>query len=157
MRRLTKRNRVREFAAARGWTRVGESEWLELRAALPDISEETLRSVGLEIESPWSGVAQHTLEELETSLGGMTAVYEARADLRRYCREQVIAAKDHARWASRTSRVDEVKRALKAEMVEWMLVWLSDPSLFPAWAALRRENLRREALRRDKIGDCSNT
>lgn len=27
---------------------------------------------------------------------------------------------------------------MKAEMVEWMLVWLDDPAMFPAWASVRR-------------------
>jgi hypothetical protein len=68
-------------------------------------------------------------------------VYETRADLRRYCRDEVIAAKDRARWASLSPRVDEHKRELKAEMVEWMLVWLDDPAVFPIWAQLRRNAL----------------
>ena len=58
-------------------------------------------------------------------------VYEARPDLRRYCRDQVIAAKDRARWAARSPEVEESKRRMKAEMVEWMLVWLDDPASFP--------------------------
>jgi hypothetical protein len=46
----------------------------------------------------------------------------------------VIAAKSRARFLSR-------KYPLKAEMVEWMLVWLGDPAMFPAWAQLRRERI----------------
>jgi hypothetical protein len=30
-------------------------------------------------------------------------------------------------------------------MVEWMLVWLGDPAMFPAWAALRAA-VRKETL-----------
>jgi hypothetical protein len=143
----TKKQRVLEFAASHGWTLIGEAEWRELRAALPDVSEATVREAGLSIAVPWSGVRQHSLDELEASLDEFAAVYEARPDLRQYCREQVIAAKDHARWASRSQRADAARRALKAEMVEWMLVWLDDPAVFPAWVRLRR----------DKIGNCSNT
>jgi hypothetical protein len=134
-------------AAARGWTRIGEAEWHALQAALPDVPEITLREAGLTIAPPWSGVRQHSLEELEASLDELTGAYEARPDLRPYCREQVIAAKDHARWASRSQRVDAARRALKAEMVEWMLVWLDDPAVFTVWARIRR----------DRIGNCSNT
>jgi hypothetical protein len=143
----TKKERVRELAASRGWAQIGDAEWHELRAALPDVSEATIREAGLEISPPWCGVRQHSLDELEGSLDGFTAVYESRPDLRQSCREQVIEAKDHARWASRSQRLDPERRVLKAEMVEWMLVWLDDPSLFPAWAKLRR----------DKIENCSNT
>lgn len=144
MPRLTKKQRVLDFAAARGWQRLGEAEWLELRAALPDVSETTLREAGLAIDPPWCGIRQHTLDELEQSLDAFTAVYAARPDLHHYCREQVIAAKDHARFASRNQRLDDAHRALKAEMVDWMLVWLGDPALFPAWVHLRRSKIPSE-------------
>jgi hypothetical protein len=110
---------------------IGEAEWLELRAALPDISESTIRATGIPIAQPWCGVRQHTLDELETSLRELSEVYAKHPHLRRTCREQVITAKARARFLSR-------EHALKAEMVEWMLVWLGDPAMFPAWVALRR-------------------
>lgn len=124
---ITKRQRVLDFAASRGWTRIGESEWGELRAALPDVSVGVIQSAGLAIDVPWCGVRQHTFEELEGSLRAFSAVYAARADLRLVCRAQVIAAKDRAKWLARS-------KPYKAEMVEWMLVWLGDPSVFPVWA-----------------------
>jgi hypothetical protein len=130
-----------DLAAARGWTQIGEAEWHELRATLPEISETTLRDAGLSITPPWSGVRQHSLDELEASLDELTTVYTVRHDLQRYCREQVIAAKDHARWVSRSQRVNAERRALKAEMVEWMLVWLDDPALFTVWVGIRRNRL----------------
>lgn len=139
MPRVTKKQRVLDFAGARGWTLIGEAEWSELRAALPDVSEATIRDAGIPIEQPWRGVAQHTLDELESSLRELSEVYAARPDLRRYCREQVIAAKDRARWASRSLHAGEEKRRLKNEMVEWMLVWLGDPAMFPVWVGVRRE------------------
>lgn len=141
VRRLTKKQRVLDFAAARGWGVVGESGWNELRAALSDVSESTIRGSGLPILVPWRGVAGHSIEELEESLREFTKVYEARPDLRRYCRDEVIAAKDRARWASLSPRVEENRRALKAEMVQWLLVWLDDPAVFPIWAQLRRNAL----------------
>ena len=55
--------------------------------------------------------------------------------------DQVIAAKDRARWAAKSPKVEETKRRMKAEMVEWMLVWLGDPAVFPAWVQLRRQNM----------------
>lgn len=129
------------FAAERGWRAIGENEWRELRAALSDVSVSTIRQAGVPIEPPWSGIAAHSFEELEKSLRGFSDVYAARPDLRRYCRDEVIAAKDHARWASQNPRADETKRALKAEMAEWLLVWLDDPAVFPVWAQLRRNAL----------------
>ncbi len=130
-RRPKKRQRVLDLVAARGWALIGEAEWNELRAALPDVSEATIRRSGISIAQPWRGVAQHTIEELEESLRELSAIYEQRPDLRRYCRDRVIAAKDRARYLAR-------KHPLKAEMVEWMLVWLGDPAMFAAWAGLRK-------------------
>ena len=89
----------------------------------------------ISIAQPWRGVTQHTIEELDQSLRELSSIYVLRPDLRRYCRDQVIAAKDRARYLSRM-------RPLKAEMAEWMLVWLGDPAMFPAWAGLRRESLQ---------------
>jgi hypothetical protein len=44
----------------------------------------------------------------------------------------VIAARDRARFQSK-SRPD------KAEMAEWMLVWLENPEVFPAWVDARKK------------------
>lgn len=137
-RKPTKKQRVLDFAAAREWVRIGEHEWNELRASFPDVSETVLRESGLTIDAPWCGVRQHTFHELEDSLREFSQVYESRGDLRRLCRDQVIAAKDRARIVSIRGKVDDETRQRKAEMVEWMLVWLGDPAVFPAWAELRR-------------------
>jgi hypothetical protein len=132
--KITKKGRVRDYAAIRGWTRIGEEEWKELRSSLPAISESTMRAAGLSIAQPWRGVIQHSLEDLKDSLSELSVVYENRPDLRRYCREQVIAAKDRARRLS-------ASKPLKAEMVEWMLVWLGDPSMFATWVEVRLRQL----------------
>lgn len=141
MPRVTKKQRVLDFVAARGWDAIGEIEWQELRFALRDISETAIRESGVPICAPWRGVAAYSIDELETSLREFSRVYEDRIDLRRYCRDQVIAAKDRARWSARSPRVEESKRRMKAEMVEWMLVWLDDPAIFAAWVQLRRKNM----------------
>jgi hypothetical protein len=52
-------------------------------------------------------------------------------------RRLVITAKEHARFAARSTR-DEQKRVEKLEMAEWMLVWLENPQVFSEWAKLRR-------------------
>ncbi len=98
---------------------------MELRAALPDISETTIRGAGIPIAHPWCGVRQHTLDQLESSLRELSEIYEKHPHVRRACREQVSAAKARARFLSR-------KNPLKVEMVECMLVWMRDPAMFPA-------------------------
>jgi hypothetical protein len=132
---------VRDFIAERGWTEIRESEWHELQAALPDVSESTLRECGIPIEVPWSGVNAHSFDRLEACLCELSRVYLERMELQRYCRHQVIAAKERARWVSKSVNSDEDRRAMKAEMVRWMLIWLDDPALFPAWVRLRRQNM----------------
>jgi hypothetical protein len=127
--------------AARGWTRIGEAEWNDLAAAMPTLATADLNNAGVPVDAPWSGVEQKTLDNLERSLCALTEVYGSRPELRRFCRREVIRAKDRARRAARNARVSEEKRALKAEMVEWMLVWLGDPAIFPGWARVRGTHL----------------
>ncbi len=97
----------------------------------------------------WAKVHQRTFTDLETSLVFLSRVYASREDLRGECRRVVIAAKERARWASRNRRAAEIKRLVKAEMVEWLLVWLGDPSLFAEWALLRRKQMDPDLLTRD--------
>jgi hypothetical protein len=131
IKRTSKKERLRELAELNGWGVIGEVEWAAITAAIPKVKTEDLRAAGLAAEAPWSGVRQHTLEELEVSLLAMTRVYETQAHLSQFCRSEVIRAKDLARILSRSNPA-------KAEMVEWMLVWLSDPALSPAWIEIRK-------------------
>jgi hypothetical protein len=126
---------------------VTEAVWLDLAASLAPVSEsylrELVRATGLPFEQPYAGVRQHTVDELEASLGELLQVYEAAqaaGDRKRarYCRRQVIAAKDHARFLAHNPKTPPAKQALKAEMAEWLLVWLENPPVFPAWAEARK-------------------
>jgi hypothetical protein len=135
---MSGRKALGEFIAAHGWTRVGEAEWAELRKAFPKITPAQLLKAGIPVDQPVRGVEQHGFGELETSLLELAGIYAARPELRPFIRQQVIAAKDRARWASRNSRVEEAVRSRKAEMLEWMLVWLDDPAMFETWVRLRR-------------------
>jgi hypothetical protein len=38
----------------------------------------------------------------------------------------------------RSPRTAPEKKAQKEEMVQWMLVWLENPGVFPAWADARK-------------------
>jgi hypothetical protein len=42
--------------------------------------------------------------------------------------------------------VDAEKRRQKAEMTEWMLVWLENPGIFAAWVTQRKVTLRKKSL-----------
>lgn len=119
------------------------AQWRDLLAKFAPVSEsylrDLLRDTGLPFEQPWAGVRQHTFDELEQSLREMLLVYEEASatgdrERARYCRRQVIAAKDRAKFAAK-------KKPEKAEMAEWMLVWLENPGVFPAWVEARKKRL----------------
>lgn len=137
----------REFLEQHRPDAVTEAVWLKLKTALAPVSESYLRELvrqsGLPVDQPYAGIRQHTLEELEQSLLEMLRVYQdanvAGDHVRaRYCRRQVIAAKDRARFAARNPNVSLGKKALKQEMANWMLVWLENPEVFPSWVVARK-------------------
>ncbi len=126
---------------------ITEEVWLDLLKRFAPVSEsylrDLLRETGLPFDQPYAGVRQHTLEELESSLHDLLRTYEAAQaagdrDRARYCRRQVIAAKDRAKFLAANPQTAEAKRAEKAEMAQWMLVWLENPGIFPAWAHARK-------------------
>jgi hypothetical protein len=84
-----------------------------------------------------------TFDELEASLREFERLYATLPDARKELRDAIIRAKDRARYASRNAKVSPGKRAEKAEMVQWMLVWLDDPSMFAEWVRLRRKAIER--------------
>ena len=139
MPRVTKREQFLGLLAANSWTAIHASEWELLRQSFAESSlREWLAEAEIPVDQPYRGVETKTMDALEASLLAMTELYERAADARKACRAIVIAAKDRTRFASKNQKVDAGKRALKADMVDWMLVWLDDPTMFPAWAAARK-------------------
>jgi hypothetical protein len=134
---------IREQIEARGWTRIEQAEWEELRGLFAVITENTLRkhasAPGVAIGQPWRGLDTASLESLELSLIEMAEAYLTHP---REARRAVISTKDTTRFAARNPKVAADKRELKAEMVEWMLVWLGDPAMFEDWVKLRRAYLQ---------------
>lgn len=139
VRKATKRQQFEALLAANQWTAIHTAEWKLLRQSFSESSlREWLAEAGIPVDQPYRGVETKTLLGLEDSLAAMSELYEREAGLRKACRAVVIGVKDRTRFAARNLKVDEAKRALKAEMVEWMLVWLDDPTMFPVWAAIRK-------------------
>ena len=131
--------------------------WHELLERFAPVSEsylrELLRDSGVPIEQPWGGVRQHTLAELEESLGELVDLYEGAVaagdkDLARYCRKVVIGAKDRAKFA--LAKGNESKR----EMVDWMMVWLENVGVWREWVGVRKTKMAfdAEARRRGEFG-----
>jgi hypothetical protein len=143
----SRKQALREYLAARAIAAIGEAEWRELLRELAPVSEsylrELLRDTGLPFAQPYAGIHQKSFADLERTLREMLEVYAGAMrtgdrQRARYCRRQVIAAKDRARFIARGSKTSPEKRAQKDEMVQWMLVWLENPEVFPTWVEIRK-------------------
>ena len=141
---------LREYLAREQPAAITEAVWQGLLLRFAPVSEgylrDMLRVTGLPFDQPYAGVRQHTFEELEESLRALLEVYSAsqaagESDRARYCRRQVIAAKDRAKFLAANSGTAASKRAEKAEMAQWMLVWLENPEVFPPWVEARKREL----------------
>lgn len=62
---------------------------------------------------------------------------EDKEGLRRV-RDTVLKGKQRAEMIARNAKVDERKRAEKAEIADWFRVWLQSPDLFADWLDLRQ-------------------
>lgn len=138
---------LREFLEAEQPVCITGALWHDLLARFAPVSDsylrDLLRQTGLPFEQPYAGVRQHTFEELEQSLRDLLAVYldateAGDRDRARYCRRQVIGAKDRAKFLAANPRTAPETQAEKTEMVQWMLVWLENPEVFPAWVDARK-------------------
>jgi len=143
----SRKQALREFLATGRFTAIGEEEWQAALRTLAPISEsylrDLLRETGLPFAQPYAGIRQKSFEDLEHDLRAMLAIYaEAmRAGDRqraRYCRRQVIAAKDRARFVARNPKTSPARKTQKEEMARWLLVWLENPEVFPAWVEIRK-------------------
>jgi hypothetical protein len=148
------KQRVREFLSTERPAVITEAVWQSLLQMLAPVSDsylrDLLRETGLPFEQPYAGVRQHTFEELEHSLRELQQVYAdamstGNRERARYARRQVIAAKDRARFLAGNPRTGPEKQAQKQEMVHWMLVWLENPEVFPAWVDARKKALASNA------------
>jgi hypothetical protein len=81
----------------------------------------------------------------------------------RLVRETARRGKDRARMIAGNEKVDEQKRAEKAEIAEWFTIWLQSPEIFENWVGLRqnsrdfKEKFKQdEQDGQDKTGDLEN-
>ena len=141
------KQRLQEFLAAGRITAIGEAEWQAALSTLAPISEsylrDLLRQTDLPFAQPYAGIRQKSFADLERDLREMLPIYAEAMRVgdrkrARYCRRQVIAAKDRARFLGRSPKASPEKKAQKDEMAQWMLVWLENPEVFPAWVEIRK-------------------
>jgi hypothetical protein len=144
------KQQLRDYLAANQPAAITEAVWNQLLQNLAPVSEsylrDLLRATGLPVDQPYAGIRQHTFEELEQSLVDVLQVYRealstGQRDRARYCRRQVIAAKDRAKFLAVTPRTTPDQRTQKEEMAQWMLVWLENPEVFPAWVDARKKSV----------------
>jgi hypothetical protein len=133
--------RIREWLESHAVARVTESVFTDLAGAFPEIKErslrQSLRESSVKLDPIVEGVRQDSLQELARTLTALQHEYQSATgnrDRMQRIRSLVIQSKTHARFASR-------RKPEKQEMVEWMLVWLRDPSLFDTWVRLRLRSL----------------
>jgi hypothetical protein len=141
------KQQLREYLTEAQPQAVTEAVWKDLLMRLAPVSEsylrDLLRDTGVPFEQPFAGVRQHTFGELEQSLRELLEVYTAASasgdrERARYARRQVIAAKDRAKFLAQSPRTAQPRRTEKEEMAQWMLVWLENPEVFPAWVEARK-------------------
>jgi hypothetical protein len=58
----------------------------------------------------------------------------------RRVRETALKGKQRAQMIARNQKVDEEKRAQKAEIAEWFTIWLQQPEIFKDWLELRQRS-----------------
>ncbi len=107
-----------------------------------DYLREILRQSGVPLTPIVEGIRQDSLEQLERTLLAMLdeyqrAVREHEWPRLQQCRQAVITAKQHARFALGRA-TDPDRRTLKEEALLWLLTWLENPAVFPEWLKLRR-------------------
>src|SRR5690348_14734109 len=78
--RSTSKAAVREIIERNHWSHIGETEWKILLASVPGLATSDLKQVEVPVDSPWQGVQQQTLDELESSLRAFSEVYGSRPD-----------------------------------------------------------------------------
>jgi hypothetical protein len=58
----------------------------------------------------------------------------------RLVRETALRGKSRAQMIAGNEKVDEQKRAEKAEIAEWFTIWLQSPEIFENWVGLRQNS-----------------
>ncbi len=58
----------------------------------------------------------------------------------RLLREVAIKGKQRAQMIAKNEKVDEKKRAEKAEIAEWFTLWMQSPDVFENWVLLRQNS-----------------
>ena len=125
-----------------------ESEFALLGERLAPVSDSylrgLLRSSGLPLDPVVEGVRQDSFEGLGRTLLALAREYERAREAgdqgrAARCRRAVLTGKEHARLAARRPGIPPERKAQKEEMASWMLVWLENPAIFPAWLSLREK------------------
>ncbi len=151
-RKLSKRALLSQHLAERPPGPLTEPEFALLCERLAPISEAYLRnlvrSCGLPLDPVVEGVRQESFEELGRTLLALAeehqkALNAGDQDHAARCRQAVLKGKEHAQLAARRRDAPPERRTQKEEMASWMLIWLENPEIFPAWLALRKKAVDR--------------
>lgn len=136
---MRKKDRLKQWLVDAEVARVDPSTRDRIALALAPVSpaylRKLLREAGLPLDPLVEGVRQESLDEAERTLCGLSEAYKNEP---KQARRLVVQAKDHARLALHGDRT-AAARERRQEIIDWMVVWVHDPPLFPTWVRLRRE------------------
>ena len=128
------------------WPQVDPAAFGVLCERFPSVSPQTLRrdlrETSLEVHALVEGVRLCSLPTLRLS---MLALHECHAQFPAEVRRLILDARRKAEHVIRNPRVNATKRRQMEEKLLWLRVWLENPALFPAWAALRERSLENAA------------
>ena len=143
---MGKRKQLQEWLLAANVAKVDPATRDRIAQDLAPISSAHLRKLLLEAEVAVDplveGVRQDSLDEAQRTLTALSGLYAA---FPKQTRALVIQAKDHARLALSRMK-DPASRAMREELIEWMIVWVNDPALFPTWVRLRRRAIESRSI-----------
>jgi len=171
----TKKQIILEYCRAKAWERIGRQEIRalenELRVRLgaktsPSYIAGVLRAAGKnveyydrfadpQIEEPYASrlrglIEFHDLSSAEATLRKLDEIYRQYRDASdragmRWVRTLLLKGKLRASSLAANPRVNQQKRAEKAEIAAWFRIWLETPDLFFDWLDLRKasEEFRR--------------
>lgn len=108
---------------------------LDVRARAADPYEAMFRNVLKFSDFKQAAASIKNLDNLRRQL----ARKKDKVGLRRV-EETALKGKQRAQMIARNPKVDEKKRAEKAEIAEWFTVWLQTPEIFQDWLELRRRS-----------------
>lgn len=106
--------------------------------------------VARRMESPYDAMFRNVIRtaDFRQSLASIRRLENLRRKFRetndseglRLVRETALKGKDQAAIISKDDKIDPKQRRVKAEIAEWITLWLQSPDIFENWVELRQKS-----------------